>query len=134
MPKKKLYALVIIAWFSGFIYLFYHLLNSGNTNFSFCIIKNVTGFPCPSCGTTRAIELILAGKFQQSIVINPFGIVVALLMTVIPIWVILDVLLKKESFYSYYKKMEEILKIKWLATILISLVLLNWIWNIYKEV
>ena len=134
MTKNKLYVLLFIACFSGFIYLFYNLQYSGNTHFSVCLMKNVTGFPCPSCGTTRAVELLLQGKVRESLVANPFGILVTLIMVIVPFWILFDLIFKKETFYICYKKIEETLKIKWLAAVLIALVILNWIWNIYKGI
>ncbi|MGC4041138.1 MAG: DUF2752 domain-containing protein [Flavobacterium sp.] len=97
------------------------------------MIKNVTGYPCPSCGTTRAVSFFLQGKFTESILLNPFGIIVAAIMLVFPIWVLRDIFLKKDSFFKAYKKTEEIIRKPWLASILIVLVLINWIWNIYKH-
>ena len=134
MTKNKLYLLLFIACFFGFIYLFYNLRYSDTTDFSVCLIKNVTGFACPSCGTTRSVKLLLQGKVQESLLMNPFGILIALIMAIVPFWISFDLIFKNETFYIYYKKTEETLKIKWLATVLIVLVLLNWIWNIYKEI
>lgn len=132
MTRNKLYAILLIACFFGFIYLFYDINFSENTHFGVCIIKNVTGFPCPSCGTTRAVELLLQGKIAESLSMNPFGILVPLIMTIVPFWIVFDLVFKKETFYITYKKTEETIRIQWLAAILILLVLLNWIWNIYK--
>ncbi|WP_162126652.1 DUF2752 domain-containing protein [Flavobacterium phycosphaerae] len=98
-----------------------------------CIIKNVTGYPCPSCGTTRAVLLLTEGKIKESILLNPFGLLVAGIMTVFPVWILIDIVLKKETFYTAYKKTETVLRKPWLATLLIALVLLNWIWNLYKQ-
>lgn len=132
MTRNKLYAILLIACFFGFIYLFYDIKYSENTHFGVCIIKSVTGFPCPSCGTTRAVQLLLQGKMFESLAMNPFGILVTLIMTIVPFWILFDIVLKKKSFYIAYKKMEKTIRIQWLAAILILLVLLNWIWNIYK--
>jgi hypothetical protein len=132
MTRNKLYAILLIACFFGFIYLFYDIKYSENTHFGVCIIKSVTGFPCPSCGTTRAVQLLLQGKMFESLAMNPFGILVTLIMTIVPFWILFDIVFKKESFYIAYKKMEKTIRIQWLAAILILLVLLNWIWNIYK--
>ena len=41
----------------------------------------------------------------------------------------MDFFLKKETFYFWYKKAEGTIRKPWLASILIVLVLLNWIWN-----
>jgi hypothetical protein len=43
-----------------------------------------------------------------------------------------DVILKKDTLYNSYKKAEAFIKIKWVAIILIILLLINWIWNIQK--
>jgi hypothetical protein len=96
------------------------------------MIKNVSGFPCPSCGTTRAVQLLFNGDFTASILTNPFGIIVSGSMLFLPFWIVFDVLLKKQSFYDFYNKMESILKRKKTAIPLIIIVILNWIWNINK--
>jgi hypothetical protein len=101
--------------------------------FRVCIIKNATGFPCPSCGTTRAVALLLKGQLIESVLVNPFGILVAIIMIIFPIWVLMDVVLKNETFLKVYKKSEVIIRKPWLAIVLLFLVLLNWIWNIYKH-
>jgi len=93
----------------------------------------MTGYPCPSCGSTRAVSLLLEGKMAASFLLNPFGILIAIIMTVFPIWVLTDIILKKDSFFKAYKKTEATISKPWLASILIVLVLLNWIWNIYKH-
>ena len=133
MSRNKLYWLLLIACFSGFIYFLYHIQDSENTHFGVCIIKNITGFPCPSCGTTRAVQLLLRGNVLASLQMNPFGILVALIMIIAPFWIVLDLILKKETLYKSYKKTEKTIQIKWLAALLILLVMLNWIWNIYKN-
>ncbi|NNT70891.1 DUF2752 domain-containing protein [Flavobacterium sp. IMCC34852] len=134
MTRKKLYSLLLIACLAGFIYLFLnHFFNTGTKNISLCPIKNVTGYACPSCGTTRAVTLISEGRIIDSLRLNPFGIIVAVIMTVFPIWVLTDIVLKKETFFLAYKRAEAIMRKPWIAIVLILLVLLNWIWNLYKN-
>ena len=133
MTRNKLYSLLLIACLAGFIYLFYTFHKSENDMFRVCIIKNATGFPCPSCGTTRAVALLLKGQLIESVLVNPFGILVAIIMIIFPIWVLMDVVLKNETFLKVYKKSEDIIRKPWLAIVLLFLVLLNWIWNIYKH-
>ena len=96
------------------------------------MVKNVTGYPCPSCGTTRAIQLLLKNNWMASLQMNPFGILVALLMVVLPLWIVLDTITKKETFFNNYQKAEAIIRTKKLAIFLIILVIFNWIWNIKK--
>ena len=132
MSKNKLYATFLIASIAGYAYFFYSINYSESSHLKFCIIKSITGYPCPSCGTTRAVKLFLKGDFYTSIQMNPFGIIVAILMITVPFWILFDLITKKETFYKNYKKSELILRKKPLAIILIILVILNWIWNIKK--
>lgn len=132
MSQNKLYLIILIACLIGFLYLFYSINHSESSHLSVCIIKNTTGYPCPSCGTTRAVKMLLKGDFISSLQMNPFGIIVAILMYVLPIWIILDTLTQKKTFFTYYKKTEIILKTRWLSFFLILLVIVNWIWNIKK--
>ena len=133
MTRNKLYSLLLIACLAGFIHLFYNIHTLQSQTFRVCIIKNVTSYPCPSCGTTRAVTLLLQGRIIESLLLNPFGIVVAIIMTIFPIWILTDIFLKKETFYFWYKKTEATIRKPAIALILILLVLFNWIWNIYKH-
>jgi len=133
MTRNKLYSLLLIACLAGFIYLFYSIQKEQQETVGVCIIKNVTGYACPSCGTTRAVLLLFEGKITDSLLLNPFGIIVAIIMTVLPVWVLTDIVLKKETFFKAYKKTESMIRKPWLAIVLVLLVLLNWIWNLYKN-
>lgn len=129
MTKNKLYLIVSLACFAGFLYLIYH---SESSSYSLCIFKNVTSYPCPSCGTTRAIEFLIKGDLIRSLAMNPFGMIVFCIMVVSPLWIGYDIVSKKETFFTFYTKIENIVKTKKIAIILIALVLLNWIWNLKK--
>lgn len=133
MTRNKLYAWLFGACVLGQIYLWYSIFSIDKYHLTVCMIKNVTGYPCPSCGTTRAMQLLVQGNFLESIKMNPFGIIVTILMAIAPIWIAIDVVLKKDTFFHSYKKTEVIIRTKWLAVFLIILVILNWIWNIYKH-
>ena len=41
-----------------------------------CPIRLATGFPCPACGTTRAIGALSEGRFRDSLAFNPLGFIV----------------------------------------------------------
>ena len=133
MTRNKLYFILLIACLAGFIYLFYNLHQEEQETVGVCIIKNVTGYACPSCGTTRAVLLLSEGKIIDSLWLNPFGIIVAVIMTLFPLWVLTDIVFKKKTFFLAYQKAEAIIRKPWIALVLILLVLLNWIWNLYKN-
>ena len=101
-------------------------------DFSPCIFKNVTGIACPSCGTTRSILQLSQGYFKEAVLTNPIGIILAIVMIVVPFWLLYDILFKKDTLYNSYKKFESVLQIKWVTIILVILIIMNWAWNIHK--
>lgn len=132
MTKNKLYLFVLVACLVGYCWLLYTMNKVDEVDFSACLFKNVTNIPCPSCGTTRAVAQIAKGHLFSSLLINPFGIIVALIMLVAPTWIIVDLLFNKDSFYRAYKQIELVINKRAVAVFLILLVLLNWYWNIKK--
>lgn len=136
MSKNKLYILILFACFFGFSWLLFLKLapvkNSG-LDLTVCVFKRVTGFPCPSCGTTRAVSYMFNGEIVKALFLNPFGIIVASIMVVSPSWIIWDTVTKKQSFYNFYIETEKLIRKKEIAIPLIVLVILNWVWNIYKH-
>ena len=99
----------------------------------FCVFKKVTGLPCPSCGGTRAVLLLLQGKLIQSILLNPIGCLILIYLLVAPIWLLVDFFYKKKSLEIFYKKVEFVFKKKLVMLGLITLIIINWIWNISKN-
>jgi len=39
-----------------------------------CVFHQVTGYPCPTCGTTRAILALAGGRWREAALINPLVI------------------------------------------------------------
>lgn len=135
MSRTRLYSIVLLACAVGTIWLWFQnsrklLWQVGES--STCLIKTITGVPCPSCGTTRSVFELLDGHLINSLQWNPMGIIVLLIMVTSPIWIFFDLLFKKESFLRFYGQAENHLKSKWIAIPAIGLVVINWIWNICK--
>lgn len=136
MKKNKLYNLVLTACFLGYSWLFFFKFfanSSSKIGLTACLFKRITNIPCPSCGTTRAVQEIVQGNIISSLWINPFGLIVASIMFCAPLWIIYDYLAKKETFHTFYLKIESIIRTRKVAFFLILLVLLNWVWNINKQ-
>lgn len=131
LNRNRLYTLLFILCLAGYIWL-YVSYTTPEKDIGVCFIKNVTGIPCPSCGSTRAVTSLLHGHFLTSIYWNPFGLIIVLIMIFAPIWILYDIVLKKETLYLIYQGTESFFKRKTVAGIAISLVVLNWVWNIYK--
>ena len=134
MSRNKLYVLLSSACAAGFIWLFlnYHRYISNSIEPGICLFKRITTIPCPSCGTTRSVLSILKGDFAGAIYWNPFGMIIMAILIISPLWIIYDVIAQRDTLFSVYSRTEHLLKRKWIAIPLILLVILNWIWNIYK--
>jgi len=123
---KFKYLGIILSVISGYFFLYYYTESiEGHT---VCIFKNLTGIPCPACGSTRSTLQLLHGHFINSILINPFGILTNLLIIGSVFWMIIDIIKNKETFFLFLKKDWDS-RVKYLILII---VLINWIWNIKK--
>ncbi len=135
--RNRLYMLLIGACLVGYLWLFINLNKETSifpNEINVCLFKKISTIPCPSCGSTRSVLSLLHGRIEQAFLLNPIGFLLFLIMTASPIWICIDFLLKKDSFFIFYNKAEHILKQKLVAIPLMVLVLLNWIWNIYKDI
>lgn len=120
----------------GYTWVFYNINGGGeqdSSGFNTCLIKRFTDFPCPSCGSTRSVLAIFKGDLYGALTWNPLGFILGVLMIVAPVWLVFDLLTKKETLLKFYRKMETALCKKWVAVPAVFLILINWIWNIYKD-
>ncbi|MGA1977127.1 MAG: DUF2752 domain-containing protein [Bacteroidales bacterium] len=137
LTRRKLYALLSVALLAGYIWFFYDLAvdpEGADNSPGVCLFKSVTGIPCPSCGSTRAIIALFHGDVVKSLSLNPIGLLLAMIMTVTPFWLIYDFLTHKKTLLDRYRQAEAILRKPIVAFPLIILVILNWIWNISKGI
>ncbi len=129
--RNRLYLITGIVCFFGLIWLFLDYFTTVDQ--TICPVKLVTGYPCPSCGTTRSITALLHGDVVQAFMINPFGIISSILVISVIALLILDVFAKKDYYFKTYVKVEQFLQQhKIISVILVLLVIANWIWNISK--
>lgn len=42
-----------------------------------CMLKNLTGAPCPGCGVTRSCSNFVRGNFRRSVQFHPLGLIFA---------------------------------------------------------
>ncbi len=135
LNRDKLYLFVILSAVTGYIWLFINsdirFSSSYNEN-GICFIKSVFGFPCPSCGSTRSLIHLFKGEIIDAIKWNPLGIILFSIMTIFPIWILLDWIRRRSSFYNFYRGAELFMRQKYVATILAILLIANWVWNFYK--
>jgi len=133
--KNKLYVFLLIACMAGYMWIFYSLtkFQSGINNIEVCLFKHATHVPCPSCGSTRSVMSLINGDFLQALYINPFGIIISIIMLITPLWILFDIVTRKNTLLNYYRKTEDFFKKPGIAIPFVLFVLINWIWNITKE-
>ena len=136
LHRNRLYSLLLTACLAGYIWLYYRIKSNltENKSLEVCLIKHATNIPCPSCGSTRSIISLTKGNFVEAFELNPIGYIVALIMLIAPVWIIVDIILKNNSLFVCYQKIESHLKKPKYTIPLILLVIINWIWNITKGV
>lgn len=132
---NKIYGFFLLLSLASWGYFVYDLNSSrkAGEGLTVCIIKTVTGLPCPSCGTTQSVIHILHGKWLQAAQLNPLGFLAIVLLIIVPLWILHDILRAKNGFYNFYRQCELLIKTKKAVLITFSfLIFANWIWNIYK--
>ena len=135
MTKRNLYILLACLSLVGYGWIGWNFVEGSEASAvpSDCLFKEITSLPCPSCGTTRSLLLLMGGHFHESLMMNPFGIVLALALVIVPLWIMLDTFGKSDSFYKRFRWMEHLLTHnKLLAASAAAIVMLNWFWNISK--
>lgn len=104
MKKHKNYIALGIVLLIGILYYIFVLVTGHGIS---CRIYNVTGVYCPSCGLTRMVMSLGRGDIKTAFREN------AVLMILIPIWVIIAILYKTDIFKKHFnrEKMLEILAV-----------------------
>ena len=136
LDRNKLYSVLFIACLAGYVWLYFSVTKNITEKklVEVCIIKHATNIPCPSCGSTRSVISLTKGDFIGALKFYPIGYLVAIIMLIAPIWIIADTIKGTKTLFNFYIKTETYLKRPKIAITLILLVIINWIWNITKEI
>lgn len=68
---------------------------------SFCPVKMLTGFPCPSCGITKSIVYFYQGDILTSISYHILGPAVVFFCVFTLVLLLMEIKTKKEYFNQY---------------------------------
>ncbi len=80
------------------------------------------------CGKVRSTILLVDGHLLDALYINPLSVIVNVFIIISIFWLLYDVIKKKDTFIKA-------MKTKWdtkYFIIVIIIILINWVWNIYK--
>lgn len=132
LSRGRLYPLLLLLTACGYIWLLVCNDSSRVFGWNGCLMRFLFHIPCPSCGTTRAVQAAFHGKWLESLYYNPIGILLTVLMVVVPIWIMIDLLTGSASLLKAYRITEKKLQSWPYALTGILAILINWIWNLVK--
>ncbi len=134
LDRNKLYSILFITCLAGYVWLYFSITKNitEKKSVEVCLIKHVTNIPCPSCGSTRSVISLTKGDFNEALLINPMGLIVAVIMSLAPLWILIDIATRRKTLFEFFQKIETYLKRPQYLIPLVLLVIINWIWNITK--
>lgn len=132
LSRGRLYPLLLLLTAGGYLWLAVSHVSSGVLGWNGCLIRHFLHIPCPSCGSTRAVQAMFHGQWMEALHYNPLGILLTVLMVVIPLWIAADLLLGTSSLLSVYRLTEKKLQSWPYAVTAILAITANWIWNFMK--
>ena len=138
MSRNGLYSLIGVACLLGALYFAISYFRNDwfeMLGWKTCFFKSLTGYPCPTCGTTRSVKLLFDGDLAGAFLMNPIGIVVGLLAVLVPSLLVYDLLFKKDTLHRVYLSVEkDMVKHKGWVVVFVILILLNGVWNVCKGI
>ena len=134
MTRNRLYLFLASACTIGFIWVAFTFQRkiSNESELGVCLFKRLTNVPCPACGSTRSVVSLLNGDFWGAAQWNPFGFIITGALIITPVWILYDLIRKKATLFLFYTSSENFFRQKRVAVFAVLIVLINWIWNIYK--
>ena len=97
MTKKGLYMLSVVACAAGYVWLAASSMHAEEGVWRGCLFRQFFHIPCPACGSTRALIALCQGHWKESLLLNPNGVLLAVLMLLVPGWILLDIIKGKDS-------------------------------------
>lgn len=129
-PVEYRYAAVIFLDIVAMLWFMLSDLPRETSHYTVCIFKNLTGYPCPACGTTRGLKFFFHLMPYEALMMNPLALLVGTAMVVVLVWSVRDLIVQRPSMFNTAHK-----KIPWYLIVFIVIFLIfNEIWNINKGV
>lgn len=132
IQQNKIYYILFLTCLGGYVWILLSANYITSHETSVCLLKNITGIPCPSCGSTRSVLSLVHGNMVDALYWNPFGFIIMTILIITPLWIIYDIILKRDSLLRLYRTIEIQMQKKIVYFPAITLVVMNWVWNIMK--
>jgi len=129
LNKFQIYTGLLI---TGFSWVLLNLLYDSSLS-TVCIIKNLSGLPCPTCGVTDSMVFILNGDLLSAIEANAIGAPLVLLVLTLFVIGIYNLVVRKLTVSELYTGYEIwIKKNPWKVYLGVALISMNWLWVLFK--
>lgn len=123
MSESKLQTLILLVLGAAIFYVL-----DGSSIEPFCIVKRITGVPCPGCGTWRAASCLTHGEFGLALYHNPLATLGFLYLIVLFLSIVVDAVARTDC----YRRLRYFSLSSWGYALIMAAVILNWLWNICK--
>jgi hypothetical protein len=125
VTSKRFYAIAGLMALASWIWTAWAYFHPEG-DFTPCLFRNMTGLPCPSCGSTHAVIALLHGNVAQSLLCHPLGIVIFLTMISGSITLLHDLFASKDLSFKAYILAERLLSKPSISIPVFVLLLINW--------
>ncbi|WP_224484841.1 DUF2752 domain-containing protein [Robertkochia aurantiaca] len=131
----RFYRVVTVLLSGGYGWLFLNkwVLHSSQDDLIVCPTRLVWGVPCPSCGLTRSLLAFFRAEISEAMHWNPIGFPMLLLLLLLPLWLIKDLIMKRNSLYEFYLLFMNHMRRPYYAFAFGLIIFLTWGWNISKD-
>lgn len=119
---------IVLAYLATMMLLVFASLFYDRFPIPLCPFRLLIGFPCPGCGGLRAANMLLRGDVLSALYTNPLSCIVMIFFAILPFIYLYDKVANK-------RLVANILAQPWnrkITRIVFAIILLNWVWNIYK--
>lgn len=105
---------------------------TGVVTFTPCLVKHLTGYPCPTCGATRAVVAFLRGDVAAAFGLNPLGPVAVVVASLVVLLLAYDLLTRRALLPDVSRwAIAQVARPVVFAPLGLAMVM-NWAWNIQK--
>jgi hypothetical protein len=123
--SRKFYIPASLFVVAGWFWLFFAMRGSGGT---VCVFKNITGWPCPACGSTGGVMQLLHGEFYSALLLNPLSYLLAVGLVVLPLWLLSDMVRGRSSLYKAVVWFDGVVRRRpFLLVVILFVVVVNWV-------
>ena len=135
MARSRFYGIVLVMTVVAYAWVGYnaYVRAHDTSGISICIIRSVTGVPCPGCGATRSVMHLMHGDVLDALRSNPLGIAAVIALGVIPWWIVVDLATGRSSLIDAYTWSNRVLRQRAVMVGVLFFIACLWTWNIYNQ-